>query len=91
MEIKTIKTITIQVGGRKDYDIHFINNAYRDFEYMNDIKFLKKHIRFAIEENVYDRNGCVSRHSFISSTLNNPTYIISRLNEFEFIVKGENE
>ena len=89
MEIKTIKTITMQVGGRKDYDIHFINNAYRDFEYMGDIKFLKKHIKFAIEENVYDRNGSISRHSFISSNLGNPTYIISRLNEFEFIVKVE--
>lgn len=90
-----MKNIILQVNYKK-YNITMDNNAYFAFNYMNDIKSLKKMCKYAILNNEYDRvykNGqkYLCNYTFISSYLSNEIgendFILNRIDNDNFIVK----
>lgn len=82
-----MEVIIMQVN-HKRVKIHLGSHTYKCFEYMNDIKDLKKRVRYVIKENEQNRGqmGICSWH-FISDYLNNPSFKLVRLNENEFVVE----
>lgn len=79
--------IEMQVNHKK-VKIHLSDYVYDCFDYMNDIKDLKKRVRNAVKENEQNKSnlGICSWH-FISSYLENPSFRLKRLTEDEFIVE----
>lgn len=78
-----METIKFQANKQK-IKVHMLGNSKKDFEYMNDIKDLKKRIRYAVKHNEQD-NICI--YSFVSSVIDSPTYTLKRLNNNEFSVE----
>lgn len=79
--------IEMQVNHKK-VKIHLSEYAYTCFDYMNDIKDLKKRVRNAIKENEQNKGNLgICSWNFISSHLEYPSFRLSRLNENEFIVE----
>ena len=79
--------IEMQVNHKK-VKIHLSEYAYTCFDYMNDIKDLKKRVRNAVITNEQNKSnlGICSWH-FVSSYLENPSFRLKRLNENDFIVE----
>ena len=92
-----MKNIVLQVNYKK-YNISMENDVYFAFNYMNNIKDMKKRCRYAILNNEYDReykNGqkYLCNYSFISSYLKNTIgkndFILSRIDNNNFVVESE--
>lgn len=72
----------------KPIKIYISKKAYKDFEYMKDIKDLKNRVRYAVKENEQNRKGLgIASWHFISSYLKSPSYRLVRLTDNEFIVE----
>ena len=85
--------LKVQVNYKK-YDLFMSEKAYQDNIHMGNIKMIRRNINYCVKNNVYNSEyrknnpiGCVCAYSFISSTIDNPNYILSRLNETQFIVE----
>lgn len=95
--MEKMKKLKVQVN-YKQYDLFISEKAYQDNMYMGNIKMIRRNINYCVKNNVYDteyrKNNpikCVCAYSFISSTIDNPTYILSRINECQFMVLKVNE
>lgn len=88
-----MRKIDMKVNYKK-IRIYIGEYTYKCFEYMNDIKQLKNSVRYAVKEELQNKGkgghlGICSWH-FISSHLNNPSFVLKRLNESEFAVERMN-
>ena len=84
--------LKVQVNYKK-YDLFMSEKAYQDNIHMNNIKCIRRNINYCVKNNVYNseyRKGspieCVCAYSFISATIDNPTYVLYRINETQFCV-----
>ncbi|MBQ7141425.1 MAG: hypothetical protein IJO32_07995 [Bacilli bacterium] len=83
-----MKKLKVQVNYKK-YDLFMSEKAYQDNVYMGNIKIIRRNINFCVKNNVYRKGSpiqCVCAYSFISATIDNPTYVLHRINETQFYV-----
>lgn len=92
MESK-IKKLKVQVNYKK-YDLFMTEKTYQDNLYMNNINVVRKNVNYSVKHSLYNtkyrKNGsltCVCAYCFISSSIDNPTYVLKRLNETQFLLE----
>lgn len=85
--------LKVQVNYKK-YDLFMSEKAYQDNIHMNNIKCIRRNINYCVKNNVYNseyrKNNpieCVCAYCFISSAIDNPTYVLQRINETQFWVE----
>ena len=87
-----MNVMEMQVNKKKIY-INITDDAYDALEYMRDFKQLKQRVRVAVitnEQNSGLDNGICTWH-FISSYLDNPSYVLRRMASNIFMVERVEE
>lgn len=87
-----MNVMEMQVNKEKVY-INITDDAFDAFEYMRDFKQLKARVRVAVinnEQNSGLDNGICTWY-FITSYLDNPSYVLRRMGKSVFLVERVEE